>query len=943
MGRILKICLAMGGGVSLGSFSGAALTEALKLLILYGQDDKGNAYDEVIVDGMSGASAGAIALVIMLKTLIDYETMMKNLNGVTHDSLLKDISKRYFQGNDEKANQFKKIEDLKALEVAQKIQEAIWVNELDAKKLFGTEKITNYKPNVNESFSLLDRQLLETLAKQYLINTKTTILNKVRVPFACSLTNLLPIEIKKDETDLPKLEQNVMQSVGAQNHSELRVIDFVFNPNALKDKPTDSCWLECSNPEEDSERQFNLTKEKAWAIICTSALACGAFPIAFDPVILKRYKEEFGGDGPDSQWPIQFKKLNAQYNKLENEGRTSVFNEKTSNTITYNSFNFPYVDGGTFNNEPIKEAYRIGTFQDYGQNTDNSDRLILFVDPIVRTQKYQSFLQSALVPVKMKEKTAYGKDELAKLIGVTTSLVTTLKNQGRIKEEHKIMHMKENLELRQTIFNYLDKNEHLGDTLDFEILRTAYNKIKANLKAHIISIGTRDVISYFKNELKKTCISLNEPNSRCLFIGDSEFRALRGLVENKMYSDKFEPDGYKVLKIETPEDKNLFARTVFKIIFDFSLNTDGKNDKANRVAILPINTENNIISLPGEEISAFGGFASLKARQYAFHYGKLSTFKSLSEGQEGFRKKKENKPLFPFIALKNKAELEQAFINEINNVGFFKAENINTYQREVQNTLVKLSVKRFVVMLKGMFNVATLFQVFKNAMKGLLGRLFIKLNKFLDILSNVFFKKVKEKVVVNHIGLLPVTISVLSNSKLSLQALVATTDNELVKIKMFENQGNVANSKYQYLFQVYRALYKKERPIALASKIEAEKALIGSTYSLEAENVGKIALTLHGKVRLPDNIDGNLNQNTTKQLESGFKQIISEIKIGKHKLPSINEALNNKSNMLHYSFLNIEYHLSPLVEINMDEYNKQGKGWYFKENTQALYKKFLTP
>ncbi len=37
----LKVCLAMGGGVSLGSYSGAALTEALKLLILYGRDHEG--------------------------------------------------------------------------------------------------------------------------------------------------------------------------------------------------------------------------------------------------------------------------------------------------------------------------------------------------------------------------------------------------------------------------------------------------------------------------------------------------------------------------------------------------------------------------------------------------------------------------------------------------------------------------------------------------------------------------------------------------------------------------------------------------------------------------------------------------------------------------------------------------------------------------------------
>ncbi|MBK8371027.1 MAG: patatin-like phospholipase family protein [Saprospiraceae bacterium] len=72
----LKVCLAMGGGVSLGSYSGAALTEALKLLVLYGQDKDGTQYESVEVDGMSGASAGSIALAIMMRCLIDYKSLL---------------------------------------------------------------------------------------------------------------------------------------------------------------------------------------------------------------------------------------------------------------------------------------------------------------------------------------------------------------------------------------------------------------------------------------------------------------------------------------------------------------------------------------------------------------------------------------------------------------------------------------------------------------------------------------------------------------------------------------------------------------------------------------------------------------------------------------------------------------------------------------------------
>ena len=69
MGKVLKLGFAMGGGVSLGSFSGASLTEAIKLALLYGTDETGTPYDKIIVDVFSGASAGAMSLGIMLKAL----------------------------------------------------------------------------------------------------------------------------------------------------------------------------------------------------------------------------------------------------------------------------------------------------------------------------------------------------------------------------------------------------------------------------------------------------------------------------------------------------------------------------------------------------------------------------------------------------------------------------------------------------------------------------------------------------------------------------------------------------------------------------------------------------------------------------------------------------------------------------------------------------------
>lgn len=954
MGKTLKICLAMGGGVSLGSFSGSALTEALKLLILYGQDSDGNKYENVVVDGMSGASAGAMALTVMLKALINYKSMLYLLDGVTEKTLVKELSQLYFGGDDKKAKSHDKIEDLKALQVAQKLQEELWVNRLNASSLFGKEKIKNFTPNIHRSFALLDRGLLEKLATDFIIKPKhkdlknIRVLDKTRVTFACSLTNLLPIEIKKNEKDLSKLEKNLIQSVGSQNHTEIRVIDFVFDKKNLRGKHTDERWLEFSDTEELSERQFDLGKDTAWATMCASVLACGAFPIAFEPVILKRYKEEYNGKGEDhsGQWPTQFNNLNKLINGNSIKTHSTVFNEDIKygdNKVFYNSFNFPYVDGGTFNNEPIREAFRMGAFQDYGNDTSNTDRLVLFVDPIVRTEKYQTFQQSSLMPVNLNGKKVEANGELMKFIGVTSSLINSLKNQGTIKEEHKISDVKENLVLRNTIFKYLEHNEKLGKNLSTEILDTAYVKIENNLKADIIPLGTRDVIIYFKNELSKYCDLTHNSNSTCLHITHKQFQKLIAKIDSYKKKGKtfdFQKKGYAILGITSKKDKNLFASTVFKIIFDFSLNTDGKNENAERVAILPINSQNEVISLPGEEISAFGGFASLKARQYAFNYGILSALNSLAAAEDGFRKPKtENGQIYPFIVSNQLEGLRHDIKEKIQDIEF--PESRLSYQNHIREKLVKVGLKRVVILIKTIFKTKILLIALFGSMLSLILKLRPKLKWVIHVVTTLLYKYfLKKKIDVMHTYLLPVTISIISTKKLSKKVKVSTMDDENITMTMVLNNNEESQNKYQYLFQVYRAPYKKVVTTAneTTQNTYRNNAFMGEIFSLESEKVEKIVLTMQNKVELPK-VDENLGHNSlAKEIEKRYKKIIYRIRVGKHQLPSINKALTKKDDMLWHSLLNIEYHVNPLLEIDID---KLDKGWYFKENTEAMYKTFL--
>jgi len=431
MGKTVKICLAMGGGVSLGTFSGASLTEAIKLLLLFGKDKNGEEYDTVIVDGMSGASAGAIALTIMLKTLMDYKKMMHIYNDyvkktktsliVSEDSLLEEIAQNYFNSTlaDAPIKEEKKPQ-LIAIQLAQKVQEQIWVERLNSEELFGDKIAKKPKLSPHSSFSLLDRGLLEKLAKEYILSSEgfnlsnRQILDPNRVIFACSLTNLLPMEIKlKQEKPPRRLQENILKSTGSQNHTELRVIDFIFNKQHTdQDKPSDSRWFKLYADAPDVQMDLDINSQKAWGVVTATALACGAFPIAFEPVVLKRYSKEYAYD----DWPQAFKNIQTEVDTVENLRHKSFFNENGANYIDYNSFNFPYIDGGTFNNEPIKEAYKIASFQDFGKESEDFDRLVLFVDPAVREDKHHSFNVKSFASIVTKDFKSKFNSETNKLI-----------------------------------------------------------------------------------------------------------------------------------------------------------------------------------------------------------------------------------------------------------------------------------------------------------------------------------------------------------------------------------------------------------------------------------------------------------------------------------------------------------------------------------------------
>ncbi|MBW1294354.1 patatin-like phospholipase family protein [Aquimarina litoralis] len=968
MGKTLRVCLAMGGGVSLGSFSGAALTEALKLLVLYGKDNDNKEYEQVIVDGMSGASAGAIALTIMLKCLIDYHAMIPLVNNqLTEQDLLDEIIKDYFSNDPSKAEKHKnKFETLKALQLAQKIQYKLWVEEVDSVKLYNNKNRSKKGIEPNESFSLLDRKLLEDLTKSYLMASegvnisRRQLLDPKRVIFACSLTNLLPIEIdfSKNNTngdlDKDRLQQNFLKSVGSENHSELRVIDFVFDETATETdgKKTDSRWLKfCSNPKPNQPTHFDMKNRSAWATISASALGCGAFPIAFEPVILKRYKAEFGNTIKNSDWPSSFRKIQQEitdHQKKSNKTfkKNSYFAEESDNTLDYESFNFPYIDGGTFNNEPIREAFKIGTFQDFGRATDNEERLILFVDPIVRKEQYHSFKISAFSPVTKSGNEVSFKKELGKLLGNVSSILGVLTNQGSIKEEHKIIDIQENFELRKTIFNYLDANTDMSHNLTVDIIATAFNKITKNLKSGIISLGTRDPMVYFLAEIEKNCKHTNGNHQACINLKLDDLKALKNLIDDTIKkSESLDISTvYKNLKLTEKEDQNAFAQTVFKVIADFALNTDGKNENAYRAAILPINKTLNTIELPGSEIEAFGGFASPKARKYAFEFARLSTLLSLKESKGGFR------PNSPFIANDGFTNFEEQLIGNIEKIDFFNKKG--EYAKELENNLFNPSVTRIKeVLLSNKYLKFILLKVpfVATSLLGTIAMPFISIGLFASSIfkkspwrgSNILKKLIRKGVdQINFMPLEPVTISILSDTQLNKKLLIRCEDDTIKKRKAVEHIVETSGNKkrYQYYFQVSLLEYIKQKD-SVSGSATSQNADFLKIDSLEIDRLG---LSLADNVQMPNDIDGNLYPKRKRiAIENKYTDIITEMRIDRFNLPLVNPSINDDTTYLHYSLKNINYHVNPLLEIDLQKLSTGKEGWYFKEQTESLDKKLL--
>lgn len=614
MGKILKLGFAMGGGVSLGTFSGAALSEAIKLAILHGgyyqTNERGeqqfHTYDKVEIDVFSGASAGSMSLAIMLRGLAhqteeEWENAIKALDA-------QNINKENSGLNNDK------WEDLIAAQVVQNLQEEIWAKEITIDKLLGTT--TEQKADLTFEGGLLRRGALEEIANKYFQLDEAFAIDFAKrrilaneVIFASTLSNLtgFKYDCREGEEESNPNFAGSKDAFTSYSHRELRVFHLFFERKIESDIEKEPewyprKWLRYHLGDKMPGFAGSIREKTAWSRMVATSMACGAFPFAFEPVALERFKFEYGKD----LWPTE---LTPEICQLATEAKKLPKEEDLS-------YPFSYVDGGTFNNEPVREAFRLAAFQD-AEEDRSFDRLIVFVDPSLgeqpvsfRVPVHQQFSMQA--PRKWLG-TLDGHDlirrtTLDRLIPHLGNMLSMLTNECRVNEMDKIHYISKLFEKKDQYYQLL-----------YDITKTVQPNASLikNIQDHLNAILAAEKLNSL---VPRGALTLK---GELIRIVKDQQQNLDGLSATDI--DAFLKGGLGAL----PPNLHLpLLNALYIILLDLLMDLSGKNQDCKILALAPVawvDGKAKNFPLPGRFLQAFSGFTSPRANEHTIACAKYCT------------------------------------------------------------------------------------------------------------------------------------------------------------------------------------------------------------------------------------------------------------------------------------------------------------------------------
>jgi len=645
----LKLAFAMGGGVSLGCFSGAALTESIKLALL--RIAEGDAdYDRVEIDVFSGASAGSLSLAIMLRALTwrtkDEATaasqhLTKNYPGL--EAACKDKPGLW--------------ENLVAAQVAQDLQNRAWVQSIDLDQLLGGGD-RKRRESLRYAPGLLDSEAVYRIARALLLPPASGVLwdrclLADRCLYASTLTSLTPFVVnaktafQSSDGSLPGLRD----ALESRMHKDMRIFDLLFtkkltqaqanklealqkdlalaaeqqadasaqvvehavlhgmaaqpahpaaiHPPSVKGPEFPPRWFRLHDGSSKEGVAWNYQEARSWATIAATAIASGAFPGAFAPAVLERFAWEYGWNSKD---PLSELSQRSSWPQILKDSREE-------------QHHFAYIDGGVFNNEPVREAFRLVSFAD--QREDEAFlRRVLYVDPSVGPENTP--LQ---VPALVEFRTGKGglfdlyspeagalRTSLPRIVDLIGNLVSVLVHQGRTREADSVLATRGGFKARdhfRTQVRELVKN--LDPTLAQQLwvqLSAGCNLFLKQRAADLIPPGDGSAAGELKRILRELKLTHLTPSV-----------------------DAYIQSGFANADFVAHQADWLWAHV--SMYFDLTLGLEGKNEDALLIAITPYQqTAPNKALVPlkllGAPISAFAGFMSRAARDFDFEAGRYA-------------------------------------------------------------------------------------------------------------------------------------------------------------------------------------------------------------------------------------------------------------------------------------------------------------------------------
>lgn len=378
-----RIALIMGGGVSLGSFSGGALAQIIHLLK---EVKRGPAK----IDVMSGASAGSMTLAVVAHHL-------------------------FMGASDEEIE--------KALYNA-------WVDQIDLEHLI-PKNFSRHKTPSLFSDEIIHGIAEETIQTNNWNGKEANPLFADGMKVSFSLTNLNGIPVRSEGQIIrqpvtgggPATGKKSVFSDAVQTTFHHDVIRFELRRNGAAKQQFNNGMrlLKPWNRKEGREQ---------WEIFRKGAIASGAFPGAFPPSQLMRYKQEYG-----KYWPEEL-----------DSGR----------------FMFDYLDGGITRNEPLREAIHLASIQDAGRDIE---RVFILVDPNVSgTSELYPLPYNQQLSLKMVHDSngnltsmmPVSSDYLGGLGGVVGRFLGVLASQATFRDWLKAAHYNSQVEWRDDLMEILD-------------------------------------------------------------------------------------------------------------------------------------------------------------------------------------------------------------------------------------------------------------------------------------------------------------------------------------------------------------------------------------------------------------------------------------------------------------------------------------------------------